>query len=638
MMPRILLTLTLLTIVFEAGLSQSFFLSGTVADERGHPLIGANVMEKGTINGTVTDFEGKFSLVLSDSTAMLLISYTGYKTEEYKLDGKQKAIKLNLKPGDVVLDEVVVTGYAKERRRAAFGKISKAPAYSTPAFAVPSPPSAPPPPPYPSSRDDVAPRFAMEARSAMVMSSTASGTYEYKASSATAGSLTAGEIHDFSKWELWEDIAAEDLMVWREYWKIYPAKRYPLQLTNQDGRPVVNATVTLLDDRGNELWQARTDNTGKAELWDQLFNAQKGPDRNLKIRVDYRGEQYDLSGASSFQQGYNFLSIPVACEVNQAVDIVFVVDATGSMQDEIDYLKAELQDVIKRVQDTLPNADLSLGSVFYRDQGEEYVTRKAPLSGTISRTTDFIAQQEADGGGDNPEAVEEALRVAVEEMNWRADAATKLMFLVLDAPPHQSPEILSTLERITRQAAAQGIRIIPLACSGIDKSTEYLMRSLALATNGTYTFLTNDSGIGLSHIEPTTDNYDVEKLNALLARVIYQTAYSRDCNEKPMVASTTTGDTSVVVAQVELPNDQKEELPKMSLSFYPNPSSGPVNIETNGIGELFLADFSGKILERFTIQENQSTIDIGRYPAGTYHLRFRTEDDQWLGDELVLAR
>jgi hypothetical protein len=76
----------------------------------------------------------------------------------------------------------------------------------------------------------------------------------------------------------------------------------------------------------------------------------------------------------------------------------------------------------------------------------------------------------------------------------------------------------------------------------------------------------------------------------------------------------------------------------MSLSFYPNPSSGPVNVETNGIGELFLADFSGKILERFSIKENQSTIDIGRYPAGTYHLRFRTEDDQWLGDELVLAR
>lgn len=615
------------------GYSQSFFLSGVVTDESGQPMIGANVMEKGTVNGTVTDFAGKFALTLSDSTATLIVSYTGFHTVELRLVGKQKEVTISLKPEAEMMEEVVTGGYARESERSKKIMIRGT---ATTAFVAPAT-ASPPPPPYPGTRDFVSPRFAMEARSPMSLS-TAATTADYAAVAASAGSLTAGEIHDFSKWDLWEDIAAEDLMVWREYWNIYPAQRYPLQLTNREGRPVVNALVTLADAQGVARWQARTDNTGKAELWDQLFSAQKGPNRDLKIKVDYQGEEYELSGASSFQQGYNFLSIPVACEVNEAVDIVFVVDATGSMQDEIDYLKAELQDVIQRVQDTLPKTDLGLGAVFYRDQGEEYLTRKAPLSTSISRTTDFIKSQNADGGGDNPEAVEEALRVAVEEMNWRSNAATKLMFLVLDAPPHQSPEILATLERVTRSAAAQGIRIVPLTCSGIDKSSEYLMRSLALATNGTYTFLTNDSGIGMSHIEPTTDGYDVEKLNALLARVIYQFADQQDCSEKPPVASTFPADTSVVVAQVELPDGVKDQLPKMSLSFYPNPSSGPVNVETNGIGELFLADFSGKILERFSIKENQSTIDIGRYPAGTYHLRFRTEDDQWLGDELVLAR
>jgi hypothetical protein len=332
------------------------------------------------------------------------------------------------------------------------------------------------------------------------------------------------------------------------------------------------------------------------------------------------------------------MSIPVICANNPAVDIVFVVDATGSMRDEIDYLKAELEDVIQQVKDTLPGTDLSLGSVFYRDQGEEYVTRKTPLSSVISRTTDFIQQQEAQGGGDNPEAVEEALKVAVEEMNWRPEATARLMFVVLDAPPHQSPEILATLERVTLQAAAKGIRIVPIACSGIDKSTEYLMRSLALATNGTYTFLTDDSGVGYSHIEPTTDSYDVEKLNGLLARVIYQFAYTRDCNEEPIVALNNPVDTGMVLAQLDLPEDEKPDFPELSLRFYPNPSSGPVNVEANGIGELFLADFSGKILERFTIEDTRSSIDISRYPAGTYHLRFRTDDDQWLGDKLVLTR
>lgn len=457
-------------------------------------------------------------------------------------------------------------------------------------------------------------------------------------SMASAGTLTAGEIHDFSKWDLWQDIAEEDLMNWREYWGIYPAQRYPLQLTDQGGKAVVNAVVKLMGPDQNVVWTARTDNTGKAELWDHLFSSRKGPNRQLEIVVEHQGQQFPLDRISSFQQGYNFLSIPVVCDNNPAVDIVFVVDATGSMRDEIDYLKAELHDVVQRVKDTLPDAELSLGSVFYRDQGEEYVTRKTPLSSVISRTTDFIKDQEAQGGGDNPEAVEEALRVAVEEMNWRSEASAKLMFLVLDAPPHKSPEILETLERVTQQAAALGIRIIPIACSGIDKSTEYLMRSLALATNGTYTFLTDDSGVGYSHIEPTTDSYDVEKLNGLLARVIYQFSYTRDCNEQPVVALNTPVDTATVLAKTDIAATNKQEHSPLSLRFYPNPSSGPVNVEVNGIGELFLADFSGKILERFQIADATSTIDIGRYPAGTYHLRFRTEEDQWLGDELVLTR
>ncbi len=71
-------------------------------------------------------------------------------------------------------------------------------------------------------------------------------------------------------------------------------------------------------------------------------------------------------------------------------------------------------------------------------------------------------------------------------------------------------------------AAKKGITIIPLAASDTDKQTEYLMRTFALLTNGTYTFLTNDSGIGNNHIKPTIDSYEVEKLNDLLLRLILQ--------------------------------------------------------------------------------------------------------------------
>ena len=91
---------------------------------------------------------------------------------------------------------------------------------------------------------------------------------------------------------------------------------------------------------------------------------------------------------------------------------------------------------------------------------------------------------------------------------------------MLDAPPHHNAETLARLHRLTRAAADKGIRIIPVAGSGIDKPTEFLMRFLAASTDGSYVFLTDHSGIGGSHVKPTVGPHKVEHLNALLARVI----------------------------------------------------------------------------------------------------------------------
>jgi hypothetical protein len=69
-------------------------------------------------------------------------------------------------------------------------------------------------------------------------------------------------------------------------------------------------------------------------------------------------------------------------------------------------------------------------------------------------------------------------------------------------------------------AAEKGIRIIPVASSGIDKWTEFLLRTEALMTGGTYTYITNDSGIGGGHIDATVPEKVVEYLNAMLIRLI----------------------------------------------------------------------------------------------------------------------
>src|SRR5690606_6692027 len=113
-------------------------------------------------------------------------------------------------------------------------------------------------------------------------------------------------------------------------------------------------------------------------------------------------------------------------------------------------------------------------------------------------------------GGDTPEAVEVALDSAINHLSWSAEARARVIFLVLDAGPHITPDVRQRMKVLARQAAAKGIRIVPVAASGTDKATEYLRRSLALSTNGTYTHLSDHSGVGRAHMATTTDHFEVE--------------------------------------------------------------------------------------------------------------------------------
>ncbi|MDC1324468.1 TonB-dependent receptor [Flavobacteriaceae bacterium] len=89
---------------------QEFTVNGAVSDSNGQPLPGANVLEKGTTNGTQTNFDGKFSLTVSDLNVTLVVSYLGFLTTEIVLDG-QTEISISLEEDKGSLDEVVLVGY-----------------------------------------------------------------------------------------------------------------------------------------------------------------------------------------------------------------------------------------------------------------------------------------------------------------------------------------------------------------------------------------------------------------------------------------------------------------------------------------------------------------------------------------------
>ena len=453
-----------------------------------------------------------------------------------------------------------------------------------------------------------------------------------------AGTLTAGEINDFSKWTLWTDLSKGELSSFVSYWGILPKHRFSVQVTNENRSPLTDIQVSLKDPSGKVIWQSKTDNTGKAELWANLFDSSDLEKGKYTMEATYNGKIYPLREASIFDKGINKLVIPAVCKQPVNMDIVFAVDATGSMGDEIRYLQAELYDVIEKVKQGNPNLNLNMGSVFYRDKEDVYLTVEQDLTSDITKVMDFMKAQNADGGGDEPEGVDAAMEVAIGKFNWRADARARVMFLVLDASPHHDKETMDKLEKYTKMAAEKGIRIVPIVCSGIDKASEYLMRSIALATNGNYIFLTDHSGIGDSHIAPSTDKFDVETLNVLLIRLLQQYIFMPECNQTVNTAridslqhskpDSTNNDSSFV----QNPNPPKDSTgtvnPKPDewfLKYYPNPCRGILKIELNAnISELYIADINGKLLMKIPVTGEQRylEIDMMNYPAGVYFLRY----------------
>lgn len=203
----------------------------------------------------------------------------------------------------------------------------------------------------------------------------------------------------------------------------------------------------------------------------------------------------------------------------RALDIALVIDATGSMSDELEYLKVELRSIASSVSRAFPNVDQRYAVIVYRDEGDDYVTRKFDFTHDLRQFERQLGRQRADGGGDYPEAMHVALADAA-ELSWRDEADTaRIAFVVADAPPHDQ-DVAATFAA-TEQLRAQGVGIYPVAASGVAAEAEAVMRASAAASGGQYVFLTDDSGVGDAHAEPHIPCYAVEALRDAMIRMVH---------------------------------------------------------------------------------------------------------------------
>jgi hypothetical protein len=646
---RVMRFVTLLCILLlGTGVAFSQSISGNMNSEASSEgLRYGNVdIYKGDklVASVLTDKLGNFAVPLDTGTYVCVMNYAGYSpiTKEIKVTGNEvsnfemkedpSAPKRTLRSedGDLkgeFLEEVAITAYKLDKKSVSEARVI--------------------------TREDVS-RMPSRTMSGTPIAGTVMAPGELRGSrssdmtirsktSASSKLLTAGEINDFSKWKMWQDLSKGELVGYQKTWQIAPSGRYTVMLQSEDGIPIVDAIVQLLMNR-TVIFTTRTDNTGKAECWLTIKNETPVITDKLSIEVSYNGKTSIINKVKVFDKGLNHQTLNISCQEVENVDVAFVVDATGSMGDEISFLQAEMSDVIFQSKQISNKLNFRFANVYYRDAGDSYVTKSMNFNRILSESDAFINEQSAGGGGDFPEAMDIGLDSAINNLSWSEHARARILFLILDAPPHQSPEINERLQKLILQAAEKGIRIVPIGASGIDKSTEYLMRTLALGTNGTYTFLTDHSGIGNSHIKPSTDSYEVETLNAILVRILKSYTYMPDCQQQIPDLALNIPDSIVSNAPIKDSTDTSTVDPKaltITWSYYPNPTNGIVNVLPNtDIKELYISDLSGKVLQVHENLHNERSIqiDLSAYPTGIYLIRYLDENNHWLSGKVVLQR
>ncbi|MDE6591633.1 MAG: VWA domain-containing protein [Oscillospiraceae bacterium] len=341
---------------------------------------------------------------------------------------------------------------------------------------------------------------------------------DFSYSEITAGTLTAGEWNDNKHFGEYLKLMSTDK--WQEehsLFKVRSSRRHTVVVTDSNGEYVENALVTLKSG-SRILGQARTNNKGVAYVFYNINGRRETPSV-LEISAGSERRRFRISQEDICLK-FNVSLKGEYKAPEKALDLMFMIDTTGSMDDELEYLQAEFLDVIKRVDSDNPGLDKRVSMNFYRDEGDDYIVRPFAFTSDMQKASEQLSAQEAYGGGNYPEAVDAALENAVNGHKWREDS-TKIMFMVLDAPAHSSDEITRSLVSSAKAASAKGIRIIPIVSSGAEFDVEYLMRTMAVISGGTYVYLTDESGVGYSHLAPTvSEEPEDEKLNELMIRLI----------------------------------------------------------------------------------------------------------------------
>ncbi len=168
------------------------------------------------------------------------------------------------------------------------------------------------------------------------------------------------------------------------------------------------------------------------------------------------------------------------------IEVCFVLDTTGSMGGLIEGAKQKIWSIANEMIAAKPTPDMRVGLVAYRDRGDEYVTKPFALTNDMDQVYATLCTFGANGGGDGPESVNEALAAAVEKMEWSQDRSVlKLVFLVGDAPPHMDYATGPKYPQVCQAALKRDLIINTVQCDSQGDTAE-IWREIARLSEGSY--------------------------------------------------------------------------------------------------------------------------------------------------------
>jgi Mg-chelatase subunit ChlD len=212
------------------------------------------------------------------------------------------------------------------------------------------------------------------------------------------------------------------------------------------------------------------------------------------------------------------------------VDVVFVLDTTGSMSGLIQTAKEKIWAIATTMASAQPTPEIRIGLVAYRDRGDAYVTKVVDLSSDLDSVYATLMDFQAGGGGDSPESVNKALNDAVNKMSWsQGEQAYQVVFLVGDAPPHMDYNEVR-YPQIVARAMEKGIVINTIQCGNMPMTVDPWTQIASLG-HGSF-FQVEQAGGAVAYSTP----FD-EKIATLSAKLDQTRLYYGSDEEKDKMAS-----------------------------------------------------------------------------------------------------